>query len=101
MSTILQKTVGPMITTTSGDMTAQLAANPKLMRAYQCVREAFENIDQYISREAPKSGTDKGEIVWKVYHELDGVLPNFWSNLALMIVADINSKITGEGTSNE
>ena len=81
---------------TSGEMTAQLAANPKLVRAYQCVREAFENIDQYISHDAPKSGTEKGKIVWLVFHELDGVLPAFWSNLAEMIVADINANLNGE-----
>ena len=79
-----------------GDLSVQLAANSKLMRAYRCVREAFDNIDDYICHEAPKFGTDKGGIVWKVYHELEGVLPNFWPNLAEMIVADINSKTAEE-----
>lgn len=37
-----------------------------------------------------------GKTVWRIFHELDGVLPAFWSNLAELIVADINCKLTGE-----
>lgn len=81
---------------TSGEMTVQLAANPKLMRAYQYVREAAQCLDDYISDDAPKTGVAKGKSVWCAFHELDGVLPNFWSNLAEMIVADINSRLTEE-----
>ena len=32
-------------------------------------------------------------MVWSAFRELDGVLPNFWSNLSEMIVADINANI--------
>ncbi len=78
---------------TSGETAAKLAANPKLMRAYQCVREAAECLDDYISDDAPKSGSQKGKMVWSAFRELDGVLPNFWSNLSEMIVADINANI--------
>ena len=81
---------------TSGETAAQLAANPKLIRAYQCVREAAECLDDYISEDAPKSNSQKGEMVWRAFRELDGVLPNFWSNLSEMIVADINANIKEE-----
>ncbi len=77
-------------------MSAQLAANPKLIRAYRCVREAYENLDQYISGEAPRCGTRASELIWKIFHELDGVLPNFWQNLAELIVADINANMNEE-----
>ena len=78
---------------TSGETAAKLAANPKLIRAYQCVREAAECLDDYISDDAPKSGSLNGELVWTAFRELDGVLPNFWSNLSEMIVADINANM--------
>lgn len=81
---------------TSGETTAKLAANPKLMRAYQCVREVAECLDDYISDDAPKSGSQKGKMVWSAFRELDGVLPNFWSNLSEMIVADINANMNEE-----
>ena len=81
---------------TSGETAAQLAANPKLIRAYQCVREAAECLDDYISEDAPKSNSQKGEMVWRAFRKLDGVLPNFWSNLSEMIVADINANIKEE-----
>ena len=81
---------------TSGETAAKLAANPKLIRAYQCVREAAECLDDYISDDAPKSRSQKGELVWTAFRELDGVLPNFWSNLSEMIVADINANMNKE-----
>ena len=80
----------------SGETAAKLAANPKLIRAYQCVREAAECLDDYISADAPKSGSQKGKMVWSAFRELDGVLPNFWSNLSEMIVADINANMNEE-----
>lgn len=81
---------------TSGETAAKLATNPKLIRAYQCVREAAECLDDYISDDAPKSGSQKGKLVWTAFRELDGVLPNFWSNLSEMIVADINANMNEE-----
>ena len=81
---------------TSGETAAKLAANPKLIRAYQCVREAAECLDDYISDDAPKSGSQKGKLVWTAFRELDGVLPNFWSKLSEMIVADINANMNEE-----
>ena len=80
----------------SGETAAKLTANPKLIRAYQCVREAAECLDDYISDDAPKSGSQKGKMVWSAFRELDGVLPNFWSNLSEMIVADINANMNEE-----
>lgn len=80
---------------TSGEMTAQLAANPKLMRAYRCVREAAECIDGYID-EAPKFAGPKREKMWAICQELDGVLPNFWSARADLIVADIDAGLNDE-----
>lgn len=77
------------------EKTTQLAANPKLMRAYQCVREAAECIDSYID-ETPKSAGPKGKRLRVVCQELDGVLPNFWSNLAELIVADIDAGLNDE-----
>ena len=71
-----------------------MAANPKLMRAYQCVREAAKCLDDYICDDAPKSDAPKGNT--SAFRELDGVLPNFWANLSEMIVADINANIYEE-----
>lgn len=60
------------------------------------MREAAECLDDYISDDAPKSGSQKGKLVWTAFRELDGVLPNFWSNLSEMIVADINANMNKE-----
>ena len=79
----------------TGESAARLTANSQLMQAYRCVREAAQHLDNYISDEAPSP--ELGKAVWRIFHELDGVLPTFWSNLAELIVADINCKLTGEG----
>ncbi len=75
------------------EQAAQLAANPKLMRAYRCIREAHENIADYMDCEYRRYGKRNGELIWKIFNELDGVLPSFWPNLAELIVADINANI--------
>lgn len=75
------------------EQAVQLAANPKLMRAYRCIREAYENIADYMDCEYRSYGKQNGELIWKIFNELDGVLPNFWPNLAELIVADINANI--------
>ncbi|GAB0473069.1 hypothetical protein KML24003_21180 [Alistipes finegoldii] len=80
--------------TLTGEPAARLTANSQLLQAYRCVREAAQHLDNYISGEAPSP--ESGKTVWRIFHELDGVLPAFWSNLAELIVADINCKLTGE-----
>ena len=69
--------------TLTGEPAARLTANSQLLQAYRCVREAAQHLES-------------GKTVWRIFHELDGVLPAFWSNLAELIVADINCKLTGE-----
>ncbi len=64
-------------------MAAQLAANPKLMQAYRCAREAARCIDEYMDVQP-----DSKELRMAL-NALDGVLPGFYSNLADLIVLDI------------
>jgi hypothetical protein len=61
-------------------------ANPELIQAYKYIREAEKLINNYMYS---INSAEKAKELRTIFNEMDGILPEYWSNLTLLIVADM------------